>query len=403
LLTRLLAARVGHVMREESGDYESALNYAIKYGYNDKLGSNLDPAALNVLTRLDDHQLAADSANLLLFSAAFLALEYGQAELDAIADAFEIDFDDTDMDGYAYFRAIGAKAADEGESLLATAKDAIVNNYGYQPPTEHAGTHAWILDACNMSGEWLCIEQGFSETLLIRANASRKFHFKPPHSGTYYIVIEGDIADISAGKYTVREKDSESSVGGCSTTNQSQGCKKSGKLLEGPSGRLKGGKVYSLEYHNGRNNDAGIEISISRLSDGSPDDPYYLRTNYLHQNSEAGKVGGTSQVGTHIAYYWFVAPAAVGDIEVSTSIRVKGFYCSNNPGGELRLYGPHAIGKAPFSDNPIKTMGLENQDPPCPTELVHTLESGKIYYLQVENKQWSTQRFRDLDIIIQEN
>ncbi|PAV24424.1 hypothetical protein CF392_16360 [Tamilnaduibacter salinus] len=101
-----------------------------------------DPADLNLLEALEG--LESDSANLLMFSAAFLKAGISDSGLNALTDDFADD-GEFNGDGIDELQSIESEA---NNALLSDARMRLQNQYGGTPPDGSSGDFSWELSQC---------------------------------------------------------------------------------------------------------------------------------------------------------------------------------------------------------------------------------------------------------------
>ncbi|WP_296930395.1 hypothetical protein [uncultured Marinobacter sp.] len=187
LFTHFTAARTRSLMAGGT-DFDSALTQA-RSDAQAAFGLSSAPADLNLLNARDE--LESDSANLLLFSAASLDADIGQAGLDTLAADFADD-GRINGDGADELAAINDAGSDE---LLENARLALQNQYGVTPPNAAGGGgFAWLLDACTAAK--LDNPRVFCENTTFRGDhlddSGEFVIFVPLVKGHYTIELFGD-------------------------------------------------------------------------------------------------------------------------------------------------------------------------------------------------------------------
>lgn len=378
LYTHFKAARVRRLM-SDGDEFTNAVSQA-QTELETLTGIVTDPGELDLLSAVPEAE--ADSANLLLFSAASLAAGLDQPSLDAIADDFA---DDGLVNGSGEAAFVDVQEAAESDpGLLGDARLALQNQYSTEPPTGGAGGMAWMLDACTAAT--LTEPRVMCEGLDFYGNSfddSEAFvTFIPVVSGHYTVELFGDpnADDDNTGRcsWTVyREADTSASDSGDSGSTDGW-C----GVEDVTSLRLTGEREYFVRPVVSKDDDDGpiaqFKLSVTRVADG--------------RESAGGAVDipvgrpFEAVVGTLIntsdeSFYRFDIPAGA---QGSYTITAGGYPCGD---GELEL--------TLYEDAFNSEVDSAREADACSQSLTVPLQMGT-YFLSVQNwlGSWNRTTFR---------
>lgn len=261
---------------------------------------------LNLLDNLG-YLVNRDSQVLLAYSAAASKLGLTQAQLDAMAEEFALYVEEDAWPagpGRQAFESLLAEVAENGDALLAQARQNLQSQYGRVYPYYDAfrvgAGICWFSDR-------LCGDDSYLGGLSVAGGQTVEIPIVSGAPGSYGLLIQG--------------------------TNQSFAIKilqDSGATIEsvnpGPTSfteraliPFKSNTKYRLSITNGGTSSASLDIYLSKLNEGSPDDPRPIGVGTT--DAVVGRTwGGVAQ--NDQSYYQLVAPAGSYDITIS------GYPCS---------------------------------------------------------------------------
>lgn len=408
LFTHLVAARIKYFQREEGRSFDDALVRALN-DFDFWFGGRSNPLLLDLLEAPSDEVLASRSGSLLLFSAAFLKLGFGQAELEAIREEFADDFRDEDAAGYQLYARIGAEVFDSDIDLFEDARDRLIGQYSSNPPgVSRVLSFAWGRNGCEFTAdpERLCV--GLSQQRFeVGAKESAFLYFDMPSSGSVTIGIgshrnldtDESVPRGAAGWTLYRNFDADRSpphsgeIARCFS-----GC------LDGDgdtSGPLAGDRRYFLRYNPGLDFPASFQVSVSENSDGRVTDPHLLVINEEFEGRVGTFLAGDLTRDTNKSYYRFTAPFATVASQGAVTVAVTGYPCGTGLFAselELRLYKLDELNGGffnTFSGTPLETR---NSGPECDLAISAPVVAGLTYLVRVDNRKAQTGRPSPLSV-----
>lgn len=396
LLTHLLSYRARALLQEHQGDegfgWEEAKEQAIE-DLDTWFSVDIDPSELNFLFQADVRQvLRAPSAELLLLSAAFSKLGYGQQELDRLAEAFAGGFGEG-VEGFELYEAMGALAYRESEELLETARQNLADHFGADAPLQlRLFDSSWLLNGCHYLslGEEnpprLCLDR--PRIFRIPANNRQGFAFTPPHGGYYQFSLPTTDSSVDPWPSTwwaYPGWDEERRFG---TGTNKGGCD---LLVCGDAmsntvvGWMNGGTPSYILYTNRTDEELEIEVTVRASAGGNMGNPIWIPFG----ERSTGIVGRHENHRT--SYYTFDVPARYHFDESGTPIpstpktriAIDDTSCSGQRSPTLRLY---EVQEGPPIQRPL--IAEEGGQSDCaPVVIEEHLKAGTQYILELRNER----------------